>query len=42
MDSDEAYAIVNRLLDPLVSGSYPALYDPTTDGVHGKEMFGAC
>ncbi|HEX8934418.1 MAG TPA: SAM-dependent methyltransferase [Pseudonocardiaceae bacterium] len=42
MDNDEAYATVNRLLDPLVSGSYLALYDPTTDGVHGKEMFEAC
>jgi S-adenosyl methyltransferase len=42
MDTDEAYAIVNRLLDPLVSGSYLALYDPTTDGTHGKEMFEAC
>jgi hypothetical protein len=36
MDTDEAYAIVNRLLDPLPSGSYLALYDPTTDGVHGE------
>jgi hypothetical protein len=42
MDNDEAYATVNRLLDPLVSGSYLALYDPTTDGVHGKEMSEAC
>lgn len=42
MDNDEAYAIINRLLDPLVSGSYLVLYDPTTDGVHGKEMFEAC
>jgi hypothetical protein len=41
-DTDEAYAIVNRLLDPLVSGSYLVLYDPTTDGVDGKEMFKAC
>jgi len=42
MDTDEAYAIVNRLLDPLVSGSYLVLYDPTTDGVHGKAMFETC
>ncbi len=42
MDTNEAYAIVNRLLDPLVSGSYLVLYDPTTDGVHGKAMFEAC
>ena len=42
MDTNEAYAIVNRLLDPLVSGSYLVLYDPTTDGVDGKEMFQAC
>jgi hypothetical protein len=42
MDTGEAYAIVNRLLDPLVSGSYLVLYDPTTDGVHGKQMFEAC
>lgn len=42
MDTDEAYAIVNRLLDPLPSGSYLALYDPTTDGVHGEAMAEAC
>jgi hypothetical protein len=42
MDTDEAYAIVHRLLDPLVSGSYLVLYDPTTDGVHGPEMAKAC
>ena len=42
LDDDEAYAIVNRLLEPLVPGSYLALYDPTTDGVHGKEMSEAC
>jgi hypothetical protein len=42
MDTNEAYKIVNRLLDPLVSGSYLVLYDPTTDGVHGKAMFEAC
>jgi hypothetical protein len=42
MDNDEAYAIVNRLLNPLAPGSYLVLYDPTTDGVHGKEMFEAC
>jgi hypothetical protein len=42
MDTDEAYAIVHRLLDPLVSGSYLVLYDPTTDGVHGPEMANAC
>jgi hypothetical protein len=42
MDNDEAYAIVNHLLNPLAPGSYLVLYDPTTDGVHGKEMFEAC
>jgi S-adenosyl methyltransferase len=42
MDTDEAYAIIHRLLDPLVSGSYLVLYDPTTDGVHGQEMAKAC
>ena len=42
LDNDEAYAIVNQLLDPLPSGSYLALYDPTTDGVHGKAMLQAC
>jgi hypothetical protein len=38
MDTDEAYAIGNWLLDPLFPGSYLALYDPTTDGVHGEAM----
>jgi hypothetical protein len=42
MDTDEAYAIINRLLDPLVSGSYLVLYDSTSDGVHGQEMTEAC
>ncbi len=42
MDTNEAYTVVNRLLEPLVSGSYLVLYDPTTDGVHGKAMFEAC
>ncbi len=42
MDLDEAYSIVNRLLDPMPSGSQLALYDPTTDGVHGEAMFEAC
>ncbi|MGH4015504.1 MAG: SAM-dependent methyltransferase [Pseudonocardiaceae bacterium] len=42
MDTDEAYAIVNRLLDALPSGSYLVLYDPTTDGVHGEAMHEAC
>ncbi len=42
MDTDEAYGILNRLLDPLPSGSYLALYDPTTDGVHGEAMAAAC
>jgi SAM-dependent methyltransferase len=30
-DDDEAYAIVNRLLDALAPGSYLVLSDPTTD-----------
>ncbi|MGH3799156.1 MAG: SAM-dependent methyltransferase [Pseudonocardiaceae bacterium] len=42
MDLDEAYSIVNRLLDPMPSGSYLALCDPTTDGVHGEEVVQAC
>ncbi|HEX2298931.1 MAG TPA: SAM-dependent methyltransferase [Pseudonocardiaceae bacterium] len=42
MDTAEAYAIINRLLAPLPSGSYLVLYDPTTDGVHGQEMAEAC
>jgi S-adenosyl methyltransferase len=40
--SGKAYSIVNRLLDPMPSGSYLTLYDPTTDGVHGEAMFEAC
>jgi hypothetical protein len=42
MDTEAAYAIVNRLLDPLCSGSYLVLCDPTTDGVDGEEMLKAC
>jgi len=42
MDDDEACAIIDRLLDPLPSGSYLVLYDPTTDGVHGQAMSEAC
>lgn len=42
MDNDEAYAIVNQLLDPLPSDSHLALYDPTMDGVHGEAMLQAC
>jgi hypothetical protein len=42
LDTNEAYAIVHNLLEPLVSGSYLVLYDPTTDGIHGKEMAEAC
>jgi hypothetical protein len=42
LDNTEAYAIVNQLLDPLPAGSYLALYDPTTDGVHGQAMLQAC
>ncbi|MGH3823611.1 MAG: SAM-dependent methyltransferase [Pseudonocardiaceae bacterium] len=37
MDDDEAYAIVNRLLDALPSGSYLVLSDPTTD-IGGEAM----
>lgn len=33
---------VDRLLDPKPSGSYPALDDPITDGVHGQAMCEAC
>ncbi|HEV8176856.1 MAG TPA: SAM-dependent methyltransferase, partial [Gemmatimonadales bacterium] len=31
LDTDEAYAIVNQLLDALPSGSYLVLCDPTTE-----------
>lgn len=41
-DTDEAYAIVNRLVAGLPSGSYLVLCDPTTDGVDGQAMFEAC
>ncbi|MGH3938746.1 MAG: SAM-dependent methyltransferase [Pseudonocardiaceae bacterium] len=36
MDTDEAYAIVRRLLNVLPSGSYMVLYDPTTE-IDGEE-----
>ncbi|MGH4015513.1 MAG: SAM-dependent methyltransferase [Pseudonocardiaceae bacterium] len=42
MDNDEAYAIVNRLLDALPSGSYLTICDPIKDGVDGAAMFEAC
>ncbi len=42
MDFDEGYSIVNRLLDPMPSGSYLALLDGTTDGVHGEALVQAC
>ncbi|MGH4017828.1 MAG: SAM-dependent methyltransferase [Pseudonocardiaceae bacterium] len=42
MDTDEAYAIVNRLRDALPSGSYLTLCDPIKDGVDGEAMFEAC
>jgi hypothetical protein len=37
LDDDEAYAIVNRLLDALPSGSYLVMADPTTD-IGGEVM----
>ncbi|MGH3935628.1 MAG: SAM-dependent methyltransferase [Pseudonocardiaceae bacterium] len=37
MDTDEAYAIVNRLLDALPPGSYLAMSHPTTE-VRGEAM----
>jgi S-adenosyl methyltransferase len=38
VDDDEAYAIVNRLLDALPAGSYLVLSDPTTDMGGGEVM----
>jgi S-adenosyl methyltransferase len=37
VDDDEAYAIMNRLVDALPSGSYLVLSDPTTD-IGGEAM----
>ncbi|MGH3795865.1 MAG: SAM-dependent methyltransferase [Pseudonocardiaceae bacterium] len=42
METDEAYVIVNRLLDALPSGSYLTVCDPVKDGVDGQAMFEAC
>ncbi|MGH3978834.1 MAG: SAM-dependent methyltransferase [Pseudonocardiaceae bacterium] len=41
LDIDEAYTIVNRLLDALPSGSYLVLCDPTTE-VGGEAALEAC
>ncbi|MGH4015502.1 MAG: SAM-dependent methyltransferase [Pseudonocardiaceae bacterium] len=42
MDTEEAYGIVNRLLDALPSGSYLVLCDSTSEGVDGEAMLRAC